>query len=244
MKIKRYVLILHTIFIGLLICILVNVENTQYESVDLVKLNDQIKIVEQQIELNESKKEEIEETYNCSIIYLNDSDYMRKIYQALKNDELILDYMRDGRILAKIIFKRNHVSFQKVKREMYFSVLIGAILLLLITDTILFIIYSRIYRPFTKLQKFASNIARGNFDAPLLRQKHNYFGAFTESFDIMRTELKAAKEGEAAANRSKKELVASLSHDIKTPISTIKAICEILEIKLMKSLIPQLCWGE
>ena len=63
-------------------------------------------------------------------------------------------------------------------------------------------------------------------------KKKNYFGAFTESFDLMRDELKRAKQGEYEANKSKKELVASLSHDVKTPISTIKAICEVLEIKL------------
>jgi signal transduction histidine kinase len=64
-------------------------------------------------------------------------------------------------------------------------------------------------------------------------QKDNYFGAFTESFDILREELKKARESEYQANRSKKELVASLSHDIKTPVATINALCEILEIKLL-----------
>ena len=61
--------------------------------------------------------------------------------------------------------------------------------------------------------------------------KHNYFGAFTESFDRMREELKLSSEREAAANRSKQELVAELSHDIKTPVATIKATCEVMEIK-------------
>jgi signal transduction histidine kinase len=61
--------------------------------------------------------------------------------------------------------------------------------------------------------------------------KHNYFGAFTESFDRMREELKLSNEREAAANRSKQELVAELSHDIKTPVATIKATCEVMEIK-------------
>jgi signal transduction histidine kinase len=61
--------------------------------------------------------------------------------------------------------------------------------------------------------------------------RHNYFGAFTESFDRMREELKLSSEREAAANRSKQELVAEISHDIKTPVATIKATCEVMEIK-------------
>ena len=53
------------------------------------------------------------------------------------------------------------------------------------------------------------------------------FGAFTESFDIMRSELKKARIAEARANESKKELVAKLSHDIKTPLASIKAASEV-----------------
>lgn len=47
----------------------------------------------------------------------------------------------------------------------------------------------------------------------------------------MRDQLKISKQNEYLANRSKKELIASLSHDIKTPIASIKAICEVMEIK-------------
>ena len=47
----------------------------------------------------------------------------------------------------------------------------------------------------------------------------------------MREELKLSSEREAAANRSKQELVAEISHDIKTPVATIKATCEVMEIK-------------
>jgi len=45
----------------------------------------------------------------------------------------------------------------------------------------------------------------------------------------MREELHRARENERAAERSKKELVASLSHDIKTPVATIKATTEVMQ---------------
>ena len=58
--------------------------------------------------------------------------------------------------------------------------------------------------------------------------KNNYFGAFTESFDLLREELDAARQREYESNRSKKELVATLSHDIKTPVASIKAVSELM----------------
>ncbi|MCL2018483.1 MAG: HAMP domain-containing histidine kinase [Oscillospiraceae bacterium] len=87
-----------------------------------------------------------------------------------------------------------------------------------------------ILKPFRRLQGFARRIAAGDFDIPLEMDKSNLFGAFTESFDLMREELKKARENERAADRSKKELVASLSHDIKTPVASIKATVELMQV--------------
>jgi signal transduction histidine kinase len=61
--------------------------------------------------------------------------------------------------------------------------------------------------------------------------RKNRFGAFSESFDLMREQLAAARESERLANIGKKELVASLSHDVKTPVSSIKVIAELFQAK-------------
>jgi signal transduction histidine kinase len=88
-----------------------------------------------------------------------------------------------------------------------------------------------VFKPFKKLKDFAHQVARGNLDIPLKMDKSNIFGAFTESFDILREELSLARQREYTADRSKKELVASLSHDIKTPVSTIKAVSELMLLR-------------
>ena len=90
-----------------------------------------------------------------------------------------------------------------------------------------FYIHHVVIRPFWKLKKFAERVADGNLDIPLEMDRKNLFGAFTESFDIMRSELKKARIAEARANAGKKELVAKLSHDIKTPVASIKAASEV-----------------
>lgn len=86
-------------------------------------------------------------------------------------------------------------------------------------------------RPFERLQRFSLQTAKGNLDFPLPVQKQDFFGVYAESIDLMREELKRARESEDQANRSKKELVAELSHNIKTPIATIKAACELVRLK-------------
>ena len=110
--------------------------------------------------------------------------------------------------------------------------LITAVCVFALLGVLLCLYFERsFYVPFRRLQKFAHRIAAGNLDIPLEMDKRNLFGAFTESFDIMRAELRTAKENEYHANLSKKELVASLSHDIKTPLASIMSAMDIMLVR-------------
>ena len=77
--------------------------------------------------------------------------------------------------------------------------------------------------PYAMLDGFARRVAGGDLSVPLDMDRGNVFGAFSESFDLMRTELAAAREREQAAQESKKDLVAQLSHDIRSPLASIAA---------------------
>ncbi|MDR0325322.1 MAG: HAMP domain-containing histidine kinase [Oscillospiraceae bacterium] len=92
-------------------------------------------------------------------------------------------------------------------------------------------LYITILRPFQRLEAFASRVAHGDLDIPLEMDRKNRFGAFSESFDLMREQLALAQENERIVSNSKKELVASLSHDIKTPVASIKVIAEVYQAK-------------
>jgi len=87
-----------------------------------------------------------------------------------------------------------------------------------------------VVKPFKDLEFFAQQVARGDLSVSLEMDKHQIFGAFTESFDLMREELHRARVAEAQANLSKKELIAQISHDIKTPVASIKAVAELMDL--------------
>lgn len=93
-------------------------------------------------------------------------------------------------------------------------------------------VYLKILRPFDKLKIFAENISRGNFDIPLDFERSNYFGEFTWAFDSMRREITKARSCEWEAVENNKTVIATLSHDIKTPIASIRAYAEGLEANL------------
>lgn len=87
-------------------------------------------------------------------------------------------------------------------------------------------IYLAILRPFDKMKEFAVKISAGDFNLPLLYQRANYFGEFTWAFDSMRKEITKARTCEKEAIDNNKTVIATLSHDIKTPIASIRAYAE------------------
>ena len=227
----RIIAILYTIVI--LICGIVlwnKIDKGSSYSIDMLDLNTKRDEIESKL-LEGSDIPSLENDYNCRIVLVSDDDYESMNNYFIKEGMSVFDYFEDGVIAGKIAFNARAEEFAARTREARIqmlwvlgSVYAAGILLMLI-------IWYFYIRPFNKLSDFAASVSKGNLDVPLNMDRHNYFGAFTESFDRMREELKLSSEREAAANRSKQELVAEISHDIKTPVATIKATCEVMEIK-------------
>lgn len=93
-------------------------------------------------------------------------------------------------------------------------------------------IYFAILRPFEQMKVFAEKISMGDFDVPLNYERSNYFGEFTWAFDSMRNEITKSRASEREAIENNKTVIATLSHDIKTPIASIRAYAEGLSASL------------
>ncbi len=172
---------------------------------------------------------------NKNILYSKGSHTFNSIESTIKKHDTYMDIIKDNKqIGTAIIFadlENDILNFKaKISKIILFTYAIVGILLILY----FYYLYKNILHPFKKLKNFAYQIANGNLDTPLLMDKNNIFGEFTESFDIMREELNKAKEKEYLVNKSKKELVASLSHDIKTPVTSIKLISELLLVMIQE----------
>ena len=152
---------------------------------------------------------------------------------AMKQRQTMMNIMEDGKLLGTVVaVTYSNKSISELKWQ-----LVKMVIVISIVEAALFVLYGmrlyrRILRPFKKLKEFAQQVARGNLDLPLKMDRYNAFGDFTESFDLMREELKLSKQKEYEVNESKKELIASLSHDIKTPVTGIKLISELLEVQV------------
>ena len=236
----RYLAIVYTLillFSGLFLWS--RIEKETGSSIDMLDLNTKVgEISEELLALDMTAEEsfrsevgKIEKEYDCRITFLSDKNYESVNSRWIRDGMSVFDVRENGVIVGKIAFdarppeSKNLAQKQKTQLLYSFGALYLAGMLLLL------VIWYFYIRPFRRLSTFAASVSKGNLDVPLQMNRHNYFGAFTESFDRMREELKKASDRENEANRSKKELVAELSHDIKTPVATIKATCEVMEVK-------------
>lgn len=163
------------------------------------------------------------------LLYRTSPDTALSQEDALQRYDNILNVTVEGRIVGALFINTGFYRKLQTLREQDALFLFSAFVFL----AVLFFLYSlylerTVIRPFHKMRDFARRIAYGNLDVPLSMEKNNLFGAFTEAFDLMRTQLREARELERQASQSKKELVASLSHDIKTPVTSIKLLSELM----------------
>lgn len=231
MKWKATYISIHVIMILLMVFCYYKINSYEYQAANIVELHDAKMQAQHMLETSKDVST-IETLYNCKILLVNETGYTNELYHTMEDGWVIFDYLDKDTLEGKICFPPNVDSQRDMKASLLVTILLFIVVLIVLFNCVFWFYYIKIIRPFYILKRFAGNIARGDFDFPLSMTKDNYFGAFTESFDLMREELKIAKEGEYQANISKRELVASLSHDIKTPVASINALCEILEIKV------------
>lgn len=103
---------------------------------------------------------------------------------------------------------------------------------ILFVGIVLLYIDRRILKPFSDMKNYANEISKGNMDAELSMDRENYFGDFTWAFENMRKEIIKSRTAERTAVENNKTVIATLSHDIKTPMSSIRAYAEAFEANM------------
>lgn len=237
MRIKLLIVIIIVVFaVGITFSISI-ISNKSVSEVNLVAINEVVKTAEKnwgQVSEETFHNSDIKQPFSIidhlgNVIYQTPGNHFSNMYDAIKNRDTFIDLKRNNEIVGKIIIRNNEKEImEQMKSELVTSITLIFGLLMIISILYITYIYRTLLKPFLQLQTFAVNVARGNLDIPLNMAKNNYFGAFTESFDLLREELGYARQREYESNRSKKELVATLSHDIKTPVSSIKAVSELM----------------
>ena len=119
-------------------------------------------------------------------------------------------------------------------KDIYLKYVVIIPFVICIVAIIVLVIYLDItvLKPFRELKDYANEISKGNLDKTIEVKKGNYFGDFTWAFDNMRREIIKSRSAEKNAIENNKTVIATLSHDIKTPVASIRAYAEAFEANM------------
>lgn len=94
---------------------------------------------------------------------------------------------------------------------------------------VLLYLRSQLIRPFQRMMSLPGELAKGHFKGTVKEEKSRFFGSFLWGIGQLKDTLDVSKKRELNLQKEKKLLLLSLSHDIKTPLNTIKLYGKALE---------------
>ncbi|MGH4123429.1 MAG: ATP-binding protein [Clostridium sp.] len=119
-----------------------------------------------------------------------------------------------------------NIAERKDHRYIIWAVIISLIIIFCSIYKMYKFITIDILSPISKMHKSSKSVLKGDFSEKVSYDYQGEIGEFSHDFEAMRDNLRKAKDLEEKLKKSEKELIACISHDLKTPIASISGYCE------------------
>jgi signal transduction histidine kinase len=131
-----------------------------------------------------------------------------------------------GFLIVEKVEINGQTSFA-MSQESLLSALIVIFCVIVLTGIVLvnWLMYGFI-KPINQLKKALHSIENGDYDTSLIKPKQAEFEGLFKDFESMRIKLKENRDRRNLAEKQNKELIANITHDLKTPITSIRGYVE------------------
>lgn len=146
--------------------------------------------------------------------------YMKYVAVPVKKNEHILGVIRLAVPLTEIEYEL------RIIRRVF---ILGAILAVMITLILGYFISRNISLPIRKMDKTARSIAKGDFSKRVEIKTRDELEGLATSFNQMADELQRKMDNLEKMDKIRTDFVANVSHELKTPLTSIKGFIETLE---------------
>lgn len=148
----------------------------------------------------------------------NNSNSMAFFWPVISENETVcivrFDYTVDGSNAWK-------------KTIVYVNLAMGVLVVLMLLLAVM--IRKKILQPFTRISELPYELSKGHLNGEILENEDRIFGRFIWGLNLLRENLEQEKRHSLELEKEKKTLILTISHDIKTPLSAIKALCKSTE---------------
>lgn len=120
-------------------------------------------------------------------------------------------------------------QFEHVMKVIIVSIGAGAVVLIALIIGWTWHISRTILHPIKNIYVATEEMREGNLDYEIDYHKKDEIGRFINGFNVMRSQLKQSIKQQQQYEKMRKELIASISHDLRTPLASIKGYVEGLQ---------------
>lgn len=127
-------------------------------------------------------------------------------------------------LLGYIFFHLFQGSLEEDELNLFIRLrfIIMLIIFVITSGLLTYCVSKSILQPIKMLTIAAKKISEGDLDYRIASERKDELGELTETFDAMRVKLKEAKAAQFQYEQNRKQLIASISHDLKTPLTSIQ----------------------
>lgn len=179
------------------------------------------------------------EKLNEDIGSLDESLYMDNSFLASNKQfykisfPLVIDENQKGNAVFYLnstdVYKNRDKNLVTIKYLIF-----GEIISLLMLIALFYAVINRkVFKPLNNLKKAADRINNGDYSFEIVHSEGEV-GQFAGAFELMRDEINESLKLQKYMEKSRKELIAAISHDIRTPVATISAYIEAIKSGVAK----------
>jgi signal transduction histidine kinase len=156
------------------------------------------------------------------------SDNISTVYRTINNKFYLFTSGKLENNRYTLVIIRNSDFLIKYYNELLQYFIIISIIISIILSVLLVLALLKLTRPFHKLNLVANEIADGNYNMFVEINSNDEIGEFAKTFNKMANAIAHHVDELKLSNEQKERFSNNLTHELKTPIATIKGYSELL----------------
>lgn len=201
------------------------------------------KITYSNYNINNYSKEEINialQPYITPVLRGNFVKGVTKLY-GIKDDIILVGQpiKKDGVILGVIFYIKMAEELTSSLNGFY--IVLGVSMILALTSIIipLYIFIKRIIKPLEDVTEATINLSQGKYNTRIEHDKEDEIGELVHAYNSLAIKLEENQKQAKMLEQTRRDYIANVSHELKTPVASIRAISELLNDDMMIDKIDQ-----